>query len=139
MQDSSPCPHEPLWSTRKMLRVGIQNIWSYEGLRSWGSPSLSKETLEKRNTAYLPSALLSSSGVVEACLLHMLKRRTAGFLRTDKIAALFTKVGKTYDVANDICRKAQELLQQVEDRSSVRKYETVGRSFSYSRALPPLF
>ncbi|KAJ6657901.1 hypothetical protein lerEdw1_001821 [Lerista edwardsae] len=62
-------------------------------------------------------------GVVEACLLHMLKRRAAGFLRTDKIAALFTKVGKTYDVASDICRKVQELLQQVEGR----KYQLAGQ------------
>ncbi|XP_025022940.1 small G protein signaling modulator 2 isoform X2 [Python bivittatus] len=46
----------------------------------------------------------------------MLKRRASGFLRTDKIAALFTKVGKTYDVAGEICRKVQELLQQAEGR-----------------------
>ncbi|XP_044285757.1 small G protein signaling modulator 2 isoform X2 [Varanus komodoensis] len=70
------------------------------------------------------SHVIALCGVVEACLLHMLKRRTAGFLRTDKIAALFTKVGKTYDVANDICRKAQELLQQVEDS---RKCQPAGQ------------
>ncbi|NXS63220.1 SGSM2 protein, partial [Brachypteracias leptosomus] len=57
-------------------------------------------------------------GVVEACLLHMLKRRAAGFLRTDKVAALFTKVGKTYGVAGDICKKVQELQQQVESRKN---------------------
>jgi len=52
------------------------------------------------------------AGVVEACLLHMLKRRAAGFLRTDKVAALFTKVGKTYAIAGDICKKVPELQQQ---------------------------
>uniref|UniRef100_A0A8C9F3U5 Small G protein signaling modulator 2 n=1 Tax=Pavo cristatus TaxID=9049 RepID=A0A8C9F3U5_PAVCR len=57
-------------------------------------------------------------GVVEACLLHMLKRRAAGFLRTDKVAALFTKVGKTYAIAGDICKKVQELQQQVESRKN---------------------
>ncbi|NXE77725.1 SGSM2 protein, partial [Cochlearius cochlearius] len=57
-------------------------------------------------------------GVVEACLLHMLKRRAAGFLRTDKVAALFTKVGKTYAVAGDICKKVQELQQQAEGRKN---------------------
>ncbi|XP_053130772.1 small G protein signaling modulator 2 isoform X2 [Hemicordylus capensis] len=62
------------------------------------------------------SHIIALCGVVEACLLHMLKRRAAGFLRTDKIAALFTKVGKTYDVASDICRKAQDLMQQAEGR-----------------------
>lgn len=58
----------------------------------------------------------SPAGVVEACLLHMLKRRAAGFLRTDKVAALFTKVGKTFVVAGDVCKKVQELQQQVEGR-----------------------
>ncbi|XP_048375292.1 small G protein signaling modulator 2 [Sphaerodactylus townsendi] len=62
------------------------------------------------------SHIIALCGVVEACLLHMLKRRAAGFLRTDKIAALFTKVGKTYDVADEICRKVQDLLQQVDGR-----------------------
>ncbi|NXK08297.1 SGSM2 protein, partial [Herpetotheres cachinnans] len=57
-------------------------------------------------------------GVVEACLLHMLKRRAAGFLRTDKVAALFTKVGKTYAIAADICKEVQELQQQVESRKN---------------------
>ncbi|XP_061460921.1 small G protein signaling modulator 2 isoform X3 [Rhineura floridana] len=70
------------------------------------------------------SHVIALCGVVEACLLHMLKRRAAGFLRTDKIAALFTKVGKTYDVASDICRKAQDLLQQVEGS---RKGQQVGQ------------
>lgn len=62
---------------------------------------------------HLPPFLV---GVVEACLLHMLKRRAAGFLRTDKVAALFTKVGKTYAIAGDICKKVQDLQQQVESR-----------------------
>ncbi|KAM9613575.1 small G protein signaling modulator 2 isoform 12-T12 [Morphnus guianensis] len=48
----------------------------------------------------------------------MLKRRAAGFLRTDKVAALFTKVGKTYAIAGDICKKVQELQQQVESRKN---------------------
>ncbi|KAM4760714.1 small G protein signaling modulator 2 isoform 7-T7 [Cyanocitta cristata] len=56
--------------------------------------------------------------VVEACLLHMLKRRAAGFLRTDKVAALFTKVGKTCAIAGDVCKKVQELQQQVESRKN---------------------
>lgn len=46
---------------------------------------------------------------------HLLKRRAAGFLRSDKIAALFTKVGKVYDTASEICRKVQEQLQQQAD------------------------
>lgn len=63
-----------------------------------------------------PNAVSLPTGVVEACLLHMLKRRAAGFLRTDKVAALFTKVGKTCAIAGDVCKKVQELQQQVESR-----------------------
>lgn len=48
---------------------------------------------------------------------HLLKRRAAGFLRSDKIAALFTKVGKVYETAGEICRKVQEQLQQHADLS----------------------
>ncbi|XP_050177522.1 small G protein signaling modulator 2 isoform X5 [Myiozetetes cayanensis] len=64
------------------------------------------------------SHIIALCGVVEACLLHMLKRRAAGFLRTDKVAALFTKVGKTCPVAGDVCKKVQELQQQVESRKN---------------------
>ncbi|XP_048449198.1 small G protein signaling modulator 2-like, partial [Rhincodon typus] len=56
--------------------------------------------------------------VVEACLLYMLKRRAAGFLRSDKVAALFTKIGKVYQVAGDLCKKVQELLQQVDSKKN---------------------
>lgn len=52
---------------------------------------------------------------IEACLGHLLKRRAAGFLRSDKIAALFTKVGKVYDTAAEVCQKVQEQLQQQAD------------------------
>lgn len=58
---------------------------------------------------------LSLSGAIESCLGHMLKRRAAGFLRSDKIAALFTKIGKVYDTAEEVCRKVQEQLQQQAD------------------------
>ncbi|XP_041338742.1 small G protein signaling modulator 2 isoform X3 [Pyrgilauda ruficollis] len=64
------------------------------------------------------SHIIALCGVVEACLLHMLKRRAAGFLRTDKVAALFTKVGKTCAIAGDVCKKVQELQQQAESRKS---------------------
>ncbi|XP_045840661.1 small G protein signaling modulator 2 isoform X2 [Meles meles] len=62
------------------------------------------------------SHIIALCGAVEACLLHQLRRRTAGFLRSDKMAALFTKVGKTCPVAGEICHKVQELQQQVESR-----------------------
>lgn len=61
----------------------------------------------------LPSPLCLAA--IEACLGHLLKRRAAGFLRSDKIAALFNKVGKVYDIAGEVCRKVQEQLQQQAD------------------------
>ncbi|KAG7263773.1 hypothetical protein CRUP_008711 [Coryphaenoides rupestris] len=59
----------------------------------------------------------SVSGAIEACMGHMLKRRAAGFLRSDKIAALFTKIGKVHDTTGDVCCKVQEQLQQQSDIS----------------------
>uniref|UniRef100_A0A3B4A0H2 Uncharacterized protein n=1 Tax=Periophthalmus magnuspinnatus TaxID=409849 RepID=A0A3B4A0H2_9GOBI len=79
---------------------------------------------------------------VEACLGHMLKRRAAGFLRSDKTAALFTKVGKVYDVAGDVCHKVQEQLNQQSERSQSvsSSHEPLRRQASSSscRAPPPL-
>ncbi|XP_047564459.1 small G protein signaling modulator 2 isoform X4 [Lutra lutra] len=67
------------------------------------------------------AGFLCGSGAVEACLLHQLRRRAAGFLRSDKMAALFTKVGKTCPVAGEICHKVQELQQQVESSKYYEK------------------
>ncbi|KAI4877011.1 hypothetical protein NFI96_007101, partial [Prochilodus magdalenae] len=69
---------------------------------------------------------------VEACVLHGLKRRAAGFLRSNKVAALFTKVGKSFSPAEDLCRKAQELEQLLESKRS----QTL--SCDSSRKLPKL-
>ncbi|POI34587.1 hypothetical protein CIB84_001661 [Bambusicola thoracicus] len=111
------------------LSVSVTVIAAHLGLMN----DQVKERLKIRLFTYLYHLILRSSfvflqlsalmsphltGVVEACLLHMLKRRAAGFLRTDKVAALFTKVGKTYAIAGDICKKVQELQQQVESRKN---------------------
>ncbi|KAM7139613.1 small G protein signaling modulator 2 isoform 6-T6 [Macrochelys suwanniensis] len=85
------------------------------------------------------SHIIALCGVVETCLLHMLKRRAAGFLRTDKVAALFTKVGKTYAVAGDICKKAQELQQQAEGRKNQPNgQESLKRQGSTASKMPVL-
>lgn len=60
----------------------------------------------------ISSSFYVPSGSIEVCLSHLLKRRAAGFLRSDKIAALFTKIGKVNTTASEICRKVQEQLQQ---------------------------
>ncbi|KAI4899320.1 hypothetical protein NFI96_012955 [Prochilodus magdalenae] len=63
------------------------------------------------------SHIISFCAVVEACVLHGLKRRAAGFLRSNKLAALFTKVGKAFTPAEDLCKKVQELEQIIENNS----------------------
>lgn len=54
--------------------------------------------------------------VVEACVLHGLKRRIAGLLCSNKVAALFMKVAKGFTPAEELCRKVQELEQLLENR-----------------------
>ncbi|XP_049716616.1 small G protein signaling modulator 2 isoform X3 [Elephas maximus indicus] len=79
------------------------------------------------------SHIIALCGAVEACLLHQLRRRAAGFLRSDKMAALFTKVGKTCPVAGEICHKVQELQQQVEGRKPLGgSHEALRRQCSAS-------
>ncbi|KAM5215374.1 small G protein signaling modulator 2 isoform 2-T2 [Hipposideros larvatus] len=87
------------------------------------------------------SHIIALCGAVEACLLHQLRRRAAGFLRNDKMAALFTKVGKTCLVAGEICHKVQELQQQVEGRkplaSNQEPLRRQGSASGKSSALSP--
>ncbi|XP_076778541.1 small G protein signaling modulator 1 isoform X1 [Arvicanthis niloticus] len=60
------------------------------------------------------SHIISFCAAVEACVLHGLRRRAAGFLRSNKIAALFMKVGKGFPPAEELSRKVQELEQLIE-------------------------
>lgn len=85
------------------------------------------------------SHVIALCGAVEACLLHQLRRRAAGFLRSDKMAALFSKVGKTCPVTGKICHKVQELQQQAEGRKpSGNNQETLRRQGSASGKAPAL-
>ncbi|XP_021497754.1 small G protein signaling modulator 2 isoform X2 [Meriones unguiculatus] len=85
------------------------------------------------------SHIIALCGAVEACLLHQLRRRAAGFLRSDKMAALFTKVGKTCPVAGDICHKVQELQQQAEGRKPPgSSQEALRKQGSTTGKAPPL-
>ncbi|XP_030074257.1 small G protein signaling modulator 1 [Microcaecilia unicolor] len=62
------------------------------------------------------SHIISFCAAVEACVLHSLKRRAAGFLRSNKIAALFMKVGKSFPPAEELCRKVQDIEQLLENK-----------------------
>ncbi|XP_077773878.1 small G protein signaling modulator 1 isoform X4 [Podarcis muralis] len=61
------------------------------------------------------SHIISFCAAIEACVLHGLKRRAAGFLRSNKIAALFMKVGKSFPPAEELSRKVQDLEQLIEN------------------------
>ncbi|KAI1893375.1 hypothetical protein AGOR_G00123090 [Albula goreensis] len=71
-----------------------------------------EEAVTKKFVHEDSSHIISLCSTIEACLGHMLKRRAAGFLRSDKIAALFTKMGKVNSTVAEVCRKVQEQLQQ---------------------------
>ncbi|XP_072909376.1 small G protein signaling modulator 2 isoform X2 [Hemitrygon akajei] len=80
------------------------------------------------------SHIIGLCTVVEACLLYMLKRRAAGFLRSDKVAALFTKVGKTYPVAGELCAKVQELQHLADNKKNASNgQESLKRQGSISK------
>uniref|UniRef100_A0A8B9JW57 Small G protein signaling modulator 1b n=1 Tax=Astyanax mexicanus TaxID=7994 RepID=A0A8B9JW57_ASTMX len=71
------------------------------------------------------SHIISFCAVVEACVLHGLKRRAAGFLRSNKLAALFAKVGKVLTPAEDLCKKVQELEQIIENNQSQTSQDSI--------------
>ncbi|XP_028904655.1 small G protein signaling modulator 1 [Ornithorhynchus anatinus] len=60
------------------------------------------------------SHIISFCAAVEACVLHGLRRRAAGFLRSNKMAALFLKVGKSFPPAEQLSRTVQELEQLID-------------------------
>ncbi|XP_008324088.1 small G protein signaling modulator 1 [Cynoglossus semilaevis] len=60
------------------------------------------------------SHIISFCAVVEACMLHGLKRRIAGLLCSNKVAALFMKVAKNFSPAEELCHKVQEMEQIIE-------------------------
>ncbi|XP_038589723.1 small G protein signaling modulator 1 isoform X1 [Micropterus salmoides] len=61
------------------------------------------------------SHIISFCAVVEACVLHGLKRRIAGLLCSNKVAALFMKAAKSFLPAEELCHKVQELEQLIEN------------------------
>uniref|UniRef100_A0A665U358 Small G protein signaling modulator 1b n=1 Tax=Echeneis naucrates TaxID=173247 RepID=A0A665U358_ECHNA len=65
------------------------------------------------------SHIISFCAVVEACILHGLKRRIAGLLCSNKVAALFMKVAKSFSPAEELCHKVQELEQLIENRNLI--------------------
>ncbi|MCJ8742271.1 hypothetical protein PDJAM_G00080220 [Pangasius djambal] len=84
------------------------------------------------------SHIISFCAVVEACVLHGLKRRAAGFLRSNKLAALFLKVGKIFTPAEDLCKKVQELEQLIENNSRQNQSQTSQDGIRKQSRIPSL-
>uniref|UniRef100_A0A6Q2Y955 Small G protein signaling modulator 1b n=1 Tax=Esox lucius TaxID=8010 RepID=A0A6Q2Y955_ESOLU len=82
------------------------------------SPPNVKQIMEEAVTRKFVHAdsshIISFCAVVEACVLHGLKRRAAGLLCSNKVAALFMKVGKSFTPAEELCQKVHELEQLIE-------------------------
>ncbi|KAM9793987.1 small G protein signaling modulator 1-like [Syngnathus typhle] len=84
------------------------------------------------------SHIVSFCAVVEACVLHGLKRRIAGLLCSNKVAALFMKVAKSFTPAEQLCHKVQELEQLMENSKQNNSSQGIERSRrSKLNNLPP--
>ncbi|XP_023275431.1 small G protein signaling modulator 1-like isoform X1 [Seriola lalandi dorsalis] len=84
------------------------------------------------------SHIISFCAVVEACVLHGLKRRIAGLLCSNKVAALFMKVAKSFSPAEELCHKVQELEQLIENSKQNNSSVSNDRSRQSKLAnLPP--
>uniref|UniRef100_A0AAZ3R2Z5 Small G protein signaling modulator 2 n=1 Tax=Oncorhynchus tshawytscha TaxID=74940 RepID=A0AAZ3R2Z5_ONCTS len=64
-----------------------------------------EEAVTKKFVHEDSSHIIGLCSTIEACLSHLLKRRAAGFLRSDKIAALFTKIGKVNATAGEVLKR----------------------------------
>uniref|UniRef100_A0A3Q3QU06 Small G protein signaling modulator 1a n=1 Tax=Monopterus albus TaxID=43700 RepID=A0A3Q3QU06_MONAL len=82
------------------------------------------------------SHIVSFCAAVEACVLHGLKRRAAGFLRSNKVAALFMKVGKSFPPAEELCRKAQELEHIIEANQSLQSQDSLRKMPRFPSLIP---
>uniref|UniRef100_A0A8L0DMP9 Small G protein signaling modulator 2 n=1 Tax=Oncorhynchus mykiss TaxID=8022 RepID=A0A8L0DMP9_ONCMY len=94
-----------------------------------------EEAVTKKFVHEDSSHIIGLCSTIEACLSHLLKRRAAGFLRSDKIAALFTKIGKVNATAGEVCQKVQEQLTQQLWKENTRTFPKLQR---YCRAPQPL-
>ncbi|XP_069850741.1 small G protein signaling modulator 1 isoform X3 [Dipodomys merriami] len=85
------------------------------------------------------SHISSFCAAVEACVLHGLRRRAAGFLRSNKIAALFMKVGKSFPPAEELSHKVQDLEQLIEStRTQMQGLQENVRKLPKLPSLSPL-
>ncbi|KAK5878991.1 hypothetical protein CesoFtcFv8_024343 [Champsocephalus esox] len=84
------------------------------------------------------SHIISFCAVVESCVLHGLKRRIAGLLCSNKVAALFMKAAKSFTPAEELCHKVQEMRQLIETSKQNNSSQSNDRSRQSKLAnIPP--
>ncbi|EPY80363.1 RUN and TBC1 domain containing 2-like protein [Camelus ferus] len=93
---------------------GLQSSQKWHTGPSMGVKQIMEEAVTRKFVHEDSSHIISFCAAVEACVLHGLRRRAAGFLRSNKIAALFMKVGKSFPPAEELSRKVQDLEQLIE-------------------------
>uniref|UniRef100_A0A4W4HU24 Small G protein signaling modulator 2 n=1 Tax=Electrophorus electricus TaxID=8005 RepID=A0A4W4HU24_ELEEL len=96
----------------------------FKSICGYSVKQIMEEAVTKKFVHEDSSHVIALCSSIEACLGHMLKRRAAGFLRSDKVAALFTKVGKFNATAAALCTKVQEQLQQ---QAEITRTQSVGQ------------
>uniref|UniRef100_A0A8C6SNL8 Small G protein signaling modulator 2 n=1 Tax=Neogobius melanostomus TaxID=47308 RepID=A0A8C6SNL8_9GOBI len=109
---------------------GCQAEAEAEASITGGVKQIMEESVTKKFVHEDSSHIIALCSAIEVCLAHMLKRRAAGFLRSDKTAALFTKVGKVYETAAEVCRKVQ-------DQSVSSSHDALRRQGSTASARSP--
>uniref|UniRef100_A0A8B9P0B9 Small G protein signaling modulator 1 n=1 Tax=Apteryx owenii TaxID=8824 RepID=A0A8B9P0B9_APTOW len=90
-------------------------VLEHKLLRTKHVKQIMEEAVTRKFVHEDSSHIISFCAAVEACVLYGLKRRAAGFLRSNKIAALFMKVGKSFPLAEELCKKVQDLEQLIEN------------------------
>uniref|UniRef100_G1R833 Small G protein signaling modulator 1 n=1 Tax=Nomascus leucogenys TaxID=61853 RepID=G1R833_NOMLE len=94
--------------------LSLPSSWDYRRPPLRPVKQIMEEAVTRKFVHEDSSHIISFCAAVEACVLHGLRRRAAGFLRSNKIAALFMKVGKNFPPAEDLSRKVQDLEQLIE-------------------------
>lgn len=71
--------------------------------------AIMEESVTKKFVHEESAHVLRLCGTIEVCLLDGLKRRVPGFLRSNKIASLFTKIGKNLPAVRDLVLRIEDV------------------------------
>ncbi|XP_015418309.1 PREDICTED: small G protein signaling modulator 1 [Myotis davidii] len=114
-KEGSPRPRSQLSADRLSCPTGAETRQRLLRTVKKEVKQIMEEAVTRKFVHEDSSHIISFCAAVEACVLHGLRRRAAGFLRSNKIAALFMKVGKSFPPADELSRKVQDLEQLIEN------------------------